>query len=524
LLAHTRYGAVSGCALPAGIVAFKGIRYAQPPVGPLRWKPPLPPAAWTGVHAATEFGPASLQTRSPEGSIYADLPQRMSEDCLFLNVWTASAPPAKSPVMVWIHGGALRVGNLAGGLYDGAELARRGAVVVTVGYRLGVLGYLAHPELAAESPQRSAGNYGLLDQMAALRWVRDNIAAFGGDPDNITAFGESAGALSITQLMVSPLARGLFHKAILQSGYLMSNRELRRSSFGQPAAAEVGAALAKQLGAADLATLRSMDGGKLTTLATVAGFDPQATIDGWVLPRQIVDSFDRGEQPSLPLIAGFNAGEVRSLRFFLPSLPADAAEYQRLVCGIYGDLASRYLELYPGTDIEESALAAARDGFYGWTAERLVRSQSRRGLPAYLYYFAHEYPAQIERRLQSFHGSELPYEFGRLGLGARLPADWPCPADDPGERSLSEAIMGYFTSFATSGVPSAQNAPEWLPYSAERAFLHVGDVCRASRDLLPGMFDLHEEVVARRRAAGTQGWYLNVGLASGPVPPARAPQ
>ncbi len=190
MLAHTRYGAVRGRALPAGIVAFKGIRYAEPPVGPLRWKPPLPPAAWTGVHAAGEFGPAALQARSPEGSIYADLPQRMSEDCLFLNIWTPSAPPAQSPVMVWIHGGALRVGNLAGGLYDGAELARRGVVVVTVGYRLGVLGYLAHPELAAESQQRSAGNYGLLDQMAALRWVRDNIAAFGGDPDNITAFGE----------------------------------------------------------------------------------------------------------------------------------------------------------------------------------------------------------------------------------------------------------------------------------------------------------------------------------------------
>jgi para-nitrobenzyl esterase len=518
LLIPTRYGVVCGCALPEGITAFKGIRYAQPPVDALRWKPPLPPAAWTGVHAATEFGPASLQPRSPEGSIYADLPQRMSEDCLFLNVWTPSAAPAKSPVMVWIHGGALRIGNLAGGLYDGAELARRGVVVVTVGYRLGVLGYLAHPELGAESPQRSSGNYGLLDQIAALRWVRDNIAAFGGDPENITAFGESAGALSITQLMASPLARGLFHKAILQSGYLMSNRELQLPSFGQPAAEAVGVALANQLGAADLAALRSMDGGKLTMLATMAGFDPQASIDGWTLPRQIVESFDRGEQARIPLIAGFNAGEVRSLRFFLPPLPADAAEYQRLVGDIYGDLASRYLELYPGTDIEESALAAARDGFYGWSAERLVRDQSRLGLPAHLYYFAHEYPAQIERRLQAFHGSELPYEFGLIGSGDRLPADWPRPPDDPRERALSEAIMSYFTSFAASGTPTAQNAPEWPPYTADRSFLEVGDVCRSSRDLLPGMFALHEEIVARRRAAGTQGWYLNVGLASRPVP------
>ena len=189
MLAHTRYGAVCGCDLPTGITAFKGIRYAQPPVGPLRWKPPLPPAAWSGVHAATEFGPASLQTRSPEGSIYADLPQKMSEDCLFLNIWTPSPAPAKSPVMVWIHGGALRVGHLAGGLYNGAELARRGVVAVTVGYRLGVLGYLAHPELAAESPQHPAGNYGLLDLFAALGCIRDNIADFGGDLNNIPAFG-----------------------------------------------------------------------------------------------------------------------------------------------------------------------------------------------------------------------------------------------------------------------------------------------------------------------------------------------
>jgi para-nitrobenzyl esterase len=523
LLVHTRYGAVSGCQLPTGITAFKGIRYAQPPVGPLRWKAPLPPAAWRGVCAATEFGPAALQPRSPEGSIYADLPQRMSEDCLFLNVWTPGAAPAKSPVMVWIHGGALRVGNLAGGLYDGGQLACRGVVVVTVGYRLGVLGYLAHPELVAESPWRSAGNYGLLDQIAALLWIRDNIAAFGGDPDNITAFGESAGALSIAQLMTSPLARNLFHKAILQSGYLMSNRELGRPRFGQPAAEQVGATLAKQLGVADLAALRRMDGGKLTTLATTAGFDPQATIDGWVLPRQIVESFDRGEQAPIPVVAGFNAGEVRSLRFFLPALPSDAAEYQRLVRAIYGDLASRYMELYPGTDIEDSALAAARDGFYGWSAERLARDQSRLGLSAYLYFFRHEYPAQIERRLQAFHGSELPYEFGLIEASARLPADWPRPPDDARERALSGTIMSYLASFAASGVPVAPNAPTWLPYAADRSFLDVGEVCRSSRDLLPGMFALHEEIVARRRAAATQGWYLNVGLASGPVPPAHAP-
>jgi para-nitrobenzyl esterase len=521
VIVRTARGALAGLELAGAVTVFRGIRYAEAPTGALRWRPPVAAARWPGVRPAVEFGPACPQAPSAAGSVYAQDPARMSEDCLFLNVWRPAAA-VKAPVMVWLHGGALRRGDPASGLYDGQNLARRGVVIVTVNYRLGVLGYLAHPRLSAESPHAASGNYGLLDQIEALRWVRDNIAAFGGDPGNVTLFGESAGALSAIELMSSPLARGLFQRAILQSGYLVSNPQLRREVFGQPPAESVGERLARQLGAGDLEALRAISAASLVQAADAAGFDPQASIDGWVLPRQVIECFDRGEQAPVPLIAGFNEGEVRSLRpIFLPPLPASAEDYESRVRGIYGDLAPGYLARYPATDIEGSALAAARDAFYGWSAERLARGQSALGVPAYLYFFARRYPAQEALGLEAFHGSELPYEFGRIGAEDGWPRRWPRPPDEPRERALSEAVMSYFTSFAQGGVPLAPAAPAWRPYGDERAFLEFRGAPLAGRHLLPGMFELHEEVISRRRAAGSQPWYVNIGLASPPVPPAR---
>jgi para-nitrobenzyl esterase len=459
-----------------------------------------------------------VQVSSAPTSVYARDRPRTSEDCLFLNVWR---PPhaANTPVMVWVHGGSLRTGDSADGMCDGSALARKGIVVVTLNYRLGVLGYLAHPQLSEESAQGASGNYGLLDQIEALRWVRENIASFGGDPGNVTLFGESAGGLSVVELMTSPLARGLFHKAIVQSGYLVSNPELDRSRFGLPTAHAIGERLARELRAADIAALRAMDVVSLVERAAAAGFDPQATIDGWVLPRQIVECFDRSEQAPIPLIAGFNEGEIRSLRqIFVPALPGSGAEYEKLVRGIYADLAPAYLMRYPATDVEGSALAAARDAFYGWSAERLARDQARLGLGAYLYYFSHRYPAQEALRLEAFHASELPYVFGRIGSPEGWPALWPRPPDEPREHALSEAIMDYFTSFARDGTPVAPGGAAWHPYGEERAFMEFRGSPQPKRHLLPGMFELHEEVIARRRAAGTQHWYINIGLASSPVP------
>jgi para-nitrobenzyl esterase len=325
-------------------------------------------------------------------------------------------------------------------------------------------------------------------------------------------FGESAGALSIIELMASPLARGLFHKAIMQSGYMVSNMELKTPSFGQPSAEAFGEFFARKLGADNLRALRSMDASKLGVDALTAGYDPQATIDGWVLPRQVVDIFDRGEQAHVPIIAGFNGGEARALRaIFIPPLPKDASEYESTVNKIYGDLAGKYLQLYPATDIEQSALAAARDTFYGWSAQRLVRKQTQLGVPAYLYFFEHQYPAQVALHLEAFHGSELPYEFGLIGSDSRFPPKWPRPPDDAQERALSAAIIDYFTGFARSG-------KAWKPYSEGGAYLDIRDKPYPATNVLPGSYDLQEEVISRRRAAGTQNWYINIGLASPAVP------
>lgn len=525
-IVRTSRGALAGRRLSGGVTAFKGIRYAEPPVGALRWLPPVAVAPWRDVRPAMEAGPACVQASSAPGSIYAWQLTRTSEDCLFLNVWQPSreAAAANAPVMVWVHGGSLRTGDSASAMYDGAALARHGVVVVTLNYRLGVLGYLAHPQLSEESAHGSSGNYGLLDQIEALRWVRENIAGFGGDPGNVTLFGESAGALSVIELMTSPLARGLFQKAIVQSGYLVSNPELNRSRFGLPSAHAIGEWLVRELGAADVAALRAMDVVSLVERAAAAGFDPQATIDGWVLPQQILECFDRGGQAPVPLIAGFNEGEIRALRpIFVPALPQSAADYEKRVRGIYADLAPAYLARYPAADVEESALAAARDAFYGWSSERLARDQGRLGLPAYLYYFSHRYPAQEALHLEAFHASELPYVFGRIGATEGWPQYWPRPPDEPREHALSEAIMGYFASFARDGTPAAPAEAPWRPYREDRAFMEFRGSPQPKRHLLPGMFELHEEVIARRRAAGTQHWYVNIGLASPPVPPAASP-
>ena len=517
--ANTAHGTLVGLDAGDGVAAFKGIRFAEAPVGQRRWRPPVPAEAWSEERSATCFGPACVQIRVPATSIYAQYPARVSEDCLFLNVWQRRGATGM-PVMVWLHGGSLRMGDPASGMYDGAVIARTGVVFVSVNYRLGVLGYLAHPQLSAESPHGSSGNYGLLDQIEALRWVREHIAAFGGDPDNVTVFGESAGALSGMLLMTSPLARGLFHKIILQSGSLVASAELKRSSFGQPSAESTGERLAGDLGAADVGALRALNAGMLVEQAAAAGFIPRPTIDGWVLPRQTIEVFERGEQAPVPMIVGFTEGEIRTLRALLPPLPGSAEQYEARVRSLYGDLAERYLGHYPSTNIEQSALAATRDAFFGWSAERLARMQTALGLPAHLYFFAHQYPAQQPLKLEAFHGSELPYEFGRIGASEGWPERWPRPPDDAREQALSEAIMGCFTSFARDGTPTARAVPAWRPYGPRREYLEFGDTPRAASELMPGVFELHEEVIARRRAMGTQPWYVNVGLGAPSAPKA----
>src|SRR5581483_9800813 len=350
---------------------FKGIPFAMPPTGGRRWKPPLPLPKWQGTRAATKFGDVCVQPASRADSIYTWQLPGMSEDCLSLNIW-APANARKAPVFVWIHGGSLTTGAGSDKLYDGPRLAERGIIVVTINYRLGVLGYLAHPELSAESPDHVSGNYGLLDQIEALRWVKRNIAAFGGNPENVTDAGESAGALSVMYLMTAPAARGLFHKAILQSAYMISTPELRQKRFGENPAEANGVHLAAALGAENIAALRAMPADAITNMAPKKGYLPFGTIDGKVLPRQLVEVFDRGEQAHVPVLVGFNSGEIRSLRFLAPQAPKDEATYVSAIRARYGQLADEFLRIYPARDIPESVLATTRDALYGWTAERLA--------------------------------------------------------------------------------------------------------------------------------------------------------
>ncbi|MBL8542452.1 MAG: carboxylesterase family protein [Hyphomonadaceae bacterium] len=496
--------------LQDGIRVFKGIPYAQPPVGPLRWRPTQPAPDWRELRQASEYGPACPQPVARTRGIYAQDLGAQSEDCLTLNVWTP-ANAHNAPVLVWIHGGALVAGASKEPLYDGARLAAEGIIVVSINYRLGVLGYLAHPELSAESAQHVSGNYGLLDQIEALRWVQRNIGAFGGDAANVTIAGESAGGLSVMYLMTSPPARGLFARAIAQSAYMISMPELREARHGHEAAETTGLRLAQRLNAANIAALRQMDADDLVNGATAAGYSALGTVDVQILPGQLVDVFDHGEQAPVPILAGFNSGEIRSLTILIPEPPASRDTYERTIRERYLDLSDVFLRLYPSGNIRESMLATTRDAMYGWTAERLVRSQTAQGAQSYLYLFDHGYPAADEAQLHAFHGSELPYMFGNM---QRTPPYWPAIPSTNRERRLADAMVRYWASFARDGRPRAANMPEWAAYGPGAAFIHFSDTPQLSQRMMPGMFALHEIATCRRRAAGDQQWFWNVGIIS----------
>jgi len=504
-------GSVSGT-LDGQIRSFKGIPYAVPPVGGMRWRPPAPMQVWTGTRAAKDFGPACVQPQAKAPTnVYAPAqPMPVSEDCLTLNIW-APANARKAPVFFWIHGGALSGGSSREPMYDGRKLAEQGMIVVSINYRLGVLGWLAHPQLSAESPQKVSGNYGLLDQMAALAWVKHNIAAFGGDPARVTIAGESAGGLSVMFLMESPLARGTFSQAIAQSAYMVAMPELKKQAYGTPSAEAVGTMVTAGLQAPDLAALRGMDAQAITDGAAKLGFFPFGVVDGLVLPSQMVDAFDQGKQAPVPILTGFNQGEIRSLMVLAPKAPDSAEAYEKSIREKYGEFADAFLKLYPAGDYKQSILATTRDALYGWTTERLARKQAALGKPAYVYLWDHGYPAMDDKGLHAFHASELPHVFGNL---TPLPPLWPAIPDS--DRPLSDAMLGHWASFVKTGNPGTA----WPAFGKARNYLHITDAPRAESDLMPGMYDQYEAVVCRRRAAGV-AWNWNVGLAS-PKLPAKA--
>lgn len=504
-------GKLAGQVDAHGVRSFKGIPYAEPPVGAKRWTAPVAAGPWKGVRDARDFGASCFETSYSPQSLFNVHPPKLSEDCLFLNVWI---PPhaKKAPVIVWIHGGGFVRGGSWEPQYEGTHFAEHGVVFVTINYRLGSLGFLALPELSAESPHGVSGNYGLLDQIEALKWVKKNIAAFGGDPGNVTIDGESAGGVSMALLMVSPLAHGLFQKVIAESLGIQCMAELKQLNHGLPSAEENGTAFEKALGAADLKALRAIDA---KTVTEHAGYRGGPNVDGWVITRQIVDTFDRKEEALVPVLMGFNRNEVYPvLMGFLPqNLPDSSAAYEAEIRKRYGDLAAEFLRLYPSGDIKGSSMAASRDAVFGWSAERIVRDEVEAGVPSYLYFFDHGYPAAEARGFHAFHGSEMPYTFGHVDKDATLPPNWPVP-EGPKEKAYSDAMLAYWTSFARTGVPRAEGQPDWPAFASNKSYMHFVEQPEVATDLMPGMFALNEEVMQRERHAGDQPWAGNVGVAA----------
>lgn len=428
-----------------GVLVFRGIPYGAPPAGALRWRPPEPAHRWTGVRSAERLGRNCMQPQ-----IYSDIDPfaaGVSEDCLYLNVWTTGLDTPPRPVMVWIHGGGFAAGFGGEDRHDGARLARKGAVVVTINYRLGAFGFLAHPAFAAESPQSATGNYGLLDQVAALRWVQRNAAHFGGDPSRVTIFGESAGGFSVGALMVSPLARGLFHRAILESGTGLGTT-LRRDS------AEVRALrFADLLGvggsdAAAASLLRAVSADTIVALSRRRSAVPlRAVVDGWMLPRSIDSLFAAGAPGMVPIIVGSNRDE--------------------------GDAA------------------------FGAPARALARLTTARGARAYLYQFTRIGDDSVNRKRGAYHSAEITFVFGR-----------PRPILENAGRTaydavLADAMSDYWVAFARwgdpNGPPAAGRWPRWPVYDARSdAYLELGPAIVAGQGLRRAVYDSLDQVARAR--------------------------
>jgi para-nitrobenzyl esterase len=462
---------------------FLGIPYAAPPVGDFRWKPPVPPAKWVGIRKATEFGAHCMQGPIYEDMIFHD--SGGSEDCLSLNVWTpAKTSEAKLPVMVWIYGGGFVAGTTSEARQDGEHLAQQGVVVVSMNYRLGVFGFLAHPELAKESGHNSAGNYGLLDQLAALRWVHQNIAAFGGDPANVTIFGESAGSFSVSALMASPLAKGLFQKAIGESGAAFSSSGLPFDPLGVREEKD-SKLVGSTFGVQTLAELRALPAQKLldafgTPGPTAFAFGPD--VDGYFLPESVPAIFAARKQNDVPLLAGWNHDEGSFEIVFSPQKPT-VDSMKATAQKEFGAKAAEFLRLYAvDTDAQarRSMLDFAGDRFIAWATWRWIDAQSTTGKqPVYRYRFDLAPPADPEgpQELGAFHSAEIEYVFGQLDSKARV--KW-----RPQDRKLSAQMQRYWANFARSGDPNGEGLAKWPPYASSSGWrvMYLDEKSEARKD------------------------------------------
>ena len=473
----TEQGMVSGIESAAGVRVYRGIPFSAPPTGDLRWRPPQPAAAWTGVRSAIKSGAVCVQEPRPDRPGPAN---EMSEDCLFLNVW-APASAAKAPVMVWIHGGAFRYGAGSWPYYDGTALARRGVVVVTINYRLGDFGYFAHPLLSRQAKGEPLGNYGLMDQIAALKWVNRNIAAFGGDTKNITIFGESAGGSSVLHLMTSPDARGLFHKAISQSGGGGGNgRHLRESYPGRPSLESNGEALAADLAASaadPIGAMRSIPAkeflrkavearSKRGERAQIGAYGP--VVDGRLVPDNPKAIFDAGKQARVPLLLGSNSFEGSLMQSF--GTPAES------VLALFETILPKARKLYETETHGDNKLLAGRlygDSIFVLPARQLAATHSKHQRKTYLYHFSYVAEKRRATAPGAAHGSDVLYVFGTLGVPelANLFTD--------ADREMAEKILAYWTHFAKTAEPAGKDLPSWPAYDPRKdELLELGEQIR----------------------------------------------
>jgi para-nitrobenzyl esterase len=481
LIRDTQSGPVRGTWADAeqSIAAFRGIPFAKPPIGDLRWRPPAPVTPWQQVRSAETFGSACYQATNIGNFVWrrGDFPN--SEDCLYLNVWGKSDPQTRSeeplPVMVWFHGGSHTVGFTHTPLFDGTALARKGVIVVSVNYRLGPWGFFAHPALTAESEHGASGNYGLLDKLAGLQWVQDNIRAFGGDPNNVTIFGQSAGSMSICALMASPLSTGLFHKAIGQSAATFGL--YNSDPFGEARGSRLAEHLLPNLQSVSAQDLRGIDNESLLQASMTTGWDTGRgliTVDGWVLPEPPLRTFAAGQQAKVPVLVGSLANEGIEL---LP-LNADlsAEQFDQFLLGAFGASAETVKAAYAQELAQSPGIAQHRIGddmFMALSMRWWAGFQDAINVPAYLYFMDYVPPAfhiymfdQPDLNLPggarsagAYHSGDLAYVFNNVGQTGDF---W--VADD---FLMAERISNYWTQFAKTGDPNVAGEPVWRPYSRQ---------------------------------------------------------
>lgn len=493
---QTKYGLLSGVYnSDHSIREFAGIPYAKAPVGDLRWKAPQPPKAWRGIRSADHFSDCEVQSNLPTAVsrlMYLSMgtdelshssiqdSEKMSEDCLYLNIWTgARSSNEKQPVIVYIHGGSFTTGSGSIDIYNGESMAKKGAVFITINYRLGIFGFYANPELSKETSAHASGNYGILDQIAALKWVKENIAAFGGDPENVTIAGESAGSMSVNILQASPLAKGLFQRVIGESGGFFGSQGFKHGPMQTLTAAEKdGMKLESTLHKDSVAELRKMSAADLLKASKTISTRP--VLDGYVLHDTIYNTFEKNEENDVPTLIGNNADES-TLFLSLPwpvNLSPDyttmkRTEYHRIVQKTYGTFANQFFKLYPADNENEAVTSELESGttqWFAWHMHTWAQLLNNRGhSKVYYYYFDKVQPGSSRMRaLGAYHSSEIAYAYDNLNK-----IDLPYTRADT---KLSDIMSSYWYHFAKSGDPNGSGLPRWEPYTARTdQVMQLGD-------------------------------------------------